>query len=256
MKKIFITFSILIVGLVLSVLYVGVPTVETLVFTDTNFPHFYENSNTPILKVSVLIMYFVPKDRAKQSIDNWQEVVENNFKKLQDFHSVQFSGKSEITYEFFPKIIMGEKKGKEYELKTAGYSDKEMIFPISEEITRRVLTKGGDLYLEDKKIEEGERRVYFVVYEGEGGAGSGSFALLSRSYLTNKAFDFFSASFLAHEFYHTLGIPDSYEESSYVYNDLQRVPVSILTSKDIMGYVRVPIESAYLNRSTLEKMGI
>jgi len=246
----------LILALVWVTLYAGISRVEPTEKLESKIPHIYEKEDMPIDKISILVYYFIPKDRLDDSINNWKAVTDPHLQDLLKFHEVQFFGTSKISYDFFPQPIVGEKTGAEYETNISEHYGSGEMSSIIEEMTKRVLSEGGDYY--DPKDTSGERgrRVYLVVFEGEGAAGSGDFGLISRSYLTLSAYQTFSSTFLAHEFYHTLGLPDNYDESSYVFGDSQQVSMLNLTSKDIMGYVRVPIESTYIERETLQKMGL
>lgn len=260
MKKIFITFFFLAISLAGLTFFVGVLRVAPIAPLTPSKAHLYGNPDAPIENISLLVLYFVPKDRAERAINNWEEVIEPHLKELQEFHNLQLSGKSKISYEFYPEIIVGEKKGGEYEIKILNHSDPEAIIPVTEEISRRVLSSVGDLYLnnlnQEKDMSGGARQVYLVVFEGEGGAGNGDTSLISRAYLTDNGYKPFGTTFLAHEFYHTLGLPDNYQQSFYVYGDSQKIPISVLASEDIMGRVRIPIRNSYIDRETLKKMGI
>lgn len=257
MKKIFITFFLLAITLVGLTLYVGVSKVEPITAIESKTPYYYDRPDMPIGDISLLIFYFVPKDKMGLAIDNWKEVVETNIKELKNFHETQFYGRSNLSHEFYSETIIGEKTAKEYEINIEEHSSPEAIIPVTEEISRRVLSINGDLHkniTQDNSLKS--RRVYLIIFEGEGGAGSGEFGLISRSYLTENAYSLFGTTFLAHEFYHTLGLPDNYQKSSYVYGDAQQVAISILSGKDVMGQVRVPINRTYIDRATLKKMGM
>ncbi|MBM2818224.1 MAG: hypothetical protein HW401_814 [Parcubacteria group bacterium] len=259
MKKILTTFFFLIISLVGLTFYVGVSGVEPVASLAVSKAHLYGNPDVPIENISLLVLYFVPKDRIGLAVKDWKEFIEPRLKELQEFHNLQMAGKSKISYELYPEIIAGEKKGKEYEINILNHSSPEAIIPVTEEISRRVLKTEGDLYLHSLHRESeasGARQVYLIVFEGEGGAGNGNFSLISRDYLAEDGYKLFGTTFLAHEFYHTLGLPDNYQQSFYVYGDSQKIPISILTAEDIMGRVRVPIKNSYIDREILKKMGI
>jgi hypothetical protein len=257
MKKIFITFFFLIVALAGLTFFVGVSRVEPITEMKQSRAHLYGKPDVSIENVSLLVLYFVPKDRTERAMIGWKEVIESHLKELQEFHNAQFSGKSKISYEFYPEIIIGENIGKEYEVNILNHSNPEAIIPVTEEVSRRVLSASGDLYLaKEKETAGGARQVYLAVFEGEGGAGNGNMSLISRAYLTENGYEPFGTTFLAHEFYHTLGLPDNYQQSFYVYGDSQKISISVLTAEDIMGRVRVPIKNSYIDREILKKMGI
>jgi hypothetical protein len=217
----------------------------------------YDKENISIELIHITVFYFVPKDALTKKDDTWKDVTKKHLDNLVNFHTVQFEGDSKITYDFSPEIVIGEKNTKEYEA-TSTVTDSDVLIPIKEELTRRALTQGGDLYSTHKQKPKDitTRNVYLVIFEGSGAAGNGDFALVSRSYLTDESYKEEGSTFLAHEFYHTLGLLDNYTTSQFVFKDGEQIPVSILTKKDIMGQVNIPLSSTYIDIETLKKMGL
>ena len=71
------------------------------------------------------------------------------------------------------------------------------------------------------------------------------FFLLNREFLAG-IHGSFGGSILAHEFYHTIGIPDSYIP-----------PKAVPTSQDIMGLGRFkPLNKTYLSHESLKELGL
>lgn len=255
-KNIVLIFSLIAV-LVLLYSVIGQSAVAKPYVSTVSTPHYYGKPDIPIDRIEIVGLYFVPKDHETSAIGNWQEVLRTQLEKLKAFHDVQFLGKSSITYTFLPDVVIGQEKASVYEVPSVSHTDPQSIEPIAREISARLLDPAGDLWpFEKDHPTTGARRVYLIMFEGGGAAGSGDVALVSRSYLTDKAYAPFAATFLAHEFYHTLGIPDAYQSSSYVFEDAQQTQVGLLESEDIMGRVRVPIEYTYLDRESLNAMGI
>lgn len=243
----------------LAVLFgvVGRSAVEAPFVPPQHSAHFYDTPDIPIDRIEIVVLYFVPNDRAHEAIRNWREVLAGYLVKLSMFHALSFRGTSELSYVFFPEVIVGNADSKAYEITSPSHTDPVSIEPISREISARVLDPSGDLwrYGQSLGVAKG-RRIYLIMFEGEGAAGSGDVALISRAYLTNKAYAPYAATFLAHEFYHTLGIPDAYQSSSYVFDDAQQTQIGLLRSQDIMGRVRVPLEYTHLDRETLSHLGL
>lgn len=256
MRNLIILFCFLGASLVALTLFVGVSKVKPKPVLTTIRPHMYNNKDISLEKITLTVFYFVPKDAVTKKQDNWKETLSPHLKKLEDFHNLQFENTSKITQEFFPEIIIGEKTEAEYgNLFESGSSDE--LVPIREEITRRVISSDGDLhtYFKEKNIPS-VRNVYLIVFEGKGAAGNDDFCLISRDYLSSVLYKEVGSTFLTHEFYHTLGLPDNYQTSSYVYKDNEQVPISLLIKKDIMGQVNIPLPYTYIDTTDLKKMGL
>jgi hypothetical protein len=257
MKKLGFTFLFLVTALSMLAVFVGVQDVEKKPLLGRSKPHVYEKKDSSIENIHITLMYFIPKDALNKKDTSWQAVTEKHIKSLINFHTVQFEGASKITYDFFPEIITGEKTTSEYE-SVLGYDDNDSLAPIKDEVSRRMFTVNGDLHSFHKpKAKDVSRRdVYLLIFEGKGAAGNDDFALVSRAYLTDAMYKDFGSTFLAHEFYHTLGLPDNYQISTYVYKDNEQVSVSLLTKKDIMGQVNIPLPYTYIDVESLKKMGL
>lgn len=257
MRNLVITFLFLIISLISLTLFVGVNKVTDLPNLVTYSPHFYEKSNISLAKIHLSVLYVIPKDALTKKDDSWKTITESKLKDLIAFHKVQFKETSSISYDFFPEPIIGEKTVKEYGTKlNDNESDNDALTPLAEEITRRVLTNGGDLA--HFKIHEDTQahNVYLIIFEGQGAAGNDRFSLISRSYLVDTTYKETASTFLAHEFYHTLGMPDNYETSMYQFKNGEQFPISLVTKKDIMGQVNIPLTYSYIDKETLKKMGI
>lgn len=248
MVKYFIfVFLFLLASLLLMQFFIGVPRVYRYPVQETPVPHLYEDASRPIRKITVFAFYFIPKNKAESMIENWQEVLENNLLKLKEFHTLQFQNTSRLAYEMYPAPIIGEEENLFYDTDVTQHGNPEALKNISEEIDRRVFDSAGDLFISDfvrKNNRDYLSRI--IMYEGVGASGGSDTALVSRTFLADLRYRAIAASTLAHEFYHTLGIPDAYE-----------IPTSIPTSEDIMGLGRArPIEKTYINRATVKKMGL
>ena len=222
--------------------FVGVPKVYETNPLPSSTPHVYGDPARSLESVHVVAWYVVPQDNRESQITNWKEVVKENLEKLRAFHENQFQGRSHMTYEISPEPIISSKER---------IGEGAAVFKA----LRQELQELG-LALANDALHE--YRVFLVLYEGdEKATGSEKdFALISRVLLTDESFRPFHATFLAHEFYHALGVPDRYGEAQKVFPDGQQTIVGILSSGDVMGRVRVPIEQTYLERETLQTMGL
>jgi len=103
----------------------------------------------------------------------------------------------------------------------------------------------GDQYWAEFASEKHAYPVLYILYEGVGASGTDGVALLSRQFLSDPQYADQNNSFFAHEFYHTVGIPDAYGENSHAY------------SSDLMGLGRfLPLAHTYLDRATLKELGL
>ena len=257
MRNLALVFIFLVTSLLSLTMFVGVEKINTRPILKTTHPHLYGNDTVPIDIISLTVFYFVPKDAVAKKQDNWKEITEEHLKKLLAFHDIQFEKTSTINYTFFPEIIVGDKTTEQYESLFKRDDDHDALIPVKEEISRRVLDTTGDLHAKlENNPNLSARKVYLVVFEGNGGAGNDTFALVSRSYLTDPLYKENGTTFLAHEFYHTLGLLDNYTTSIVSYSEKEQKTISLVTNKDIMGQVNVPLSHTYIDPETLRKMGL
>lgn len=256
MRNLVIAFSLLSCSLIGLTFFVGVTRTNPKPKLTVLRPHLYESEKTSIEKIKITVFYFIPKDATSTERSDWKEVTEKHLKRLIDFHALTFKNTSKISYEFFPERIIGEKVTNEYESLFEN-EDNDALIPVKEEILARVFEPQGAFYkAEEASKKIGIRNVYLVIFEGKGAAGNGDFALISRSYLTDKAYEENGTTFLAHEFYHTLLLPDNYKILPRVYSDNQQIKISYPTHRDIMGQVTTPLPYTYIDTETLKKMGM
>ncbi|MDO8537069.1 MAG: hypothetical protein Q7R94_02380, partial [bacterium] len=201
---------------------------------------------------------------------DWKEKLATTLDKAARFHDLQFRGASKLAYDIFPEPFILKQDNAHYDTDTTSAGNPRGLVNISEEIETRAFTTSGDLYNENfSAIDKSEYRVMALFYEGVGGAGGiiyeseldspGEIAKklgLDESIvyvvninsvdgflLVNKRF--LDATIFYHEFAHTLGLPDRYDEDDNP------------SSSDIMGAGRKkPIENTYLDKSLLKEMGI
>lgn len=242
-------------------------------------PHLFGDSQRSIERIKIAAVYFVPNDRRGGIVAEWRDLLEENLKKMQVFHALQFQGRSEISFAVYPEPVIGQDGHLAYDTADTNRGNPKALLNVSEELEERVFSLGGDLHRSDFwNKEEGAYPVLFILYEGVGAVGGviaeseresvadiarelglpesvvfrvnvksvDGFFLLSRTFLADLEYRLVGASLLSHEFYHTLGASDGYEQNT-----------GKQTSSDLMGLGRYrPIERAYLQRETLRALGI
>lgn len=282
MLKYFILVFILITGSMTAMyLVVGVPYVEK---TDISFlasasaPHFFEDPSKSVERIAVFGIYFVPPNKRSALDPLWKSHLERSLEKLKNFHAIQFRGKSHIRYEFYPDPVIGREENLFYDTEHTQGGNPRALISIAEELEKRVFRSDGDLYRSDfGKRVGGEYPMLAIFYEGVGASGgtiheselnfpseiaealdipkSTVFVLDVKSVegLLLLNFEYASGtqgpngdSIFAHEFYHTLGVPDGYSHES-----------GVAETSDLMGLGRLrPLANTYLDKETLAAMGL
>ncbi len=209
--------------------------------------HKFNDPSSPIQKIRIAAVYFVPKNKALGAAAEWRTMLERNLERLREFHALQFRGRSEVVYDIYPAPVVGENENLFYDTEVTQYGNPEGLRSVARELEARIFAAGGDLYRADfAPSSSGEYRVLYILYEGVGAAGSENVAFIARRFLSDPQYSGVAATLFAHEFYHTLGIPDGYETEH-----------ATPTSPDIMGLGReAPIDRAYIESATLRAMGL
>jgi len=233
--------------LVFFFFFVGAPRVSREQQLFLSPPYVYGNPGQSIEDIEIVALYFVPKDRQDAQISGWFELLLGSLQELQKFHELQFLGRSQIGYRIYPEPVIGEEGHATYDIPDLDHANPERLSALQREVAARI----------DKNTTTGNAyRVFVVMYEGIGATGADQIALLSRVFFTEEKYQPLTDTFLAHEFYHALSVPDHYQRSAKVFDDGQLVSVEILSSEDLMGRVRVPLEKTYLDKSTRKQMGL
>lgn len=237
MIKYLILVLVLIAGALYSMYFwIGVPKIYREPGLQLPQPHLYGNPQKSISEIKITALYFVPKNKTGFVISDWREKLEENLKKLQRFHSLQLQDRSQVSYEIYPEPVIGFEENIFYDTDVTAHGNPEALRRITEELERR------KIFLPE---ETGPYPVLAVMYEGVGASGGGNTALVSRVFLADPRYDYSGASILAHEFYHTLGVPDAYD-----------LGTAAPLSGDIMGLERnSAIERAYLGKAVLRQFG-
>jgi hypothetical protein len=217
------------------------PHLATYPEPSTRIPHVY-NGTSSIASIDLLVVYFVPKDMASVTQDEWRPAVKKAVDNLVAFHTVEFAKRSTIAPYIYETPIIGEDSSDTYDTNDTNKGNPAALRSIGDELTERL--ERGDL--QSLRSHFKEMPDIYVVYEGVGSSGSpGGASLINRKFLTDPQYASYGTSYFVHEFYHTIGVPDGY-------NDLDQS----LTS-DIMGLGRrTPLEINFLSDDTLQKLGI
>lgn len=227
--------------------WVGVPAIHREESPSFGVPHRFDNPGASIARIRMSAFYFVPKNKVARKIDNWQEILDMSLRQLQHFHTFQFHGRSTLEFRIFPVEIMGHRHSVDYDTDATAHGNPEGLRRVAAEIEERVFQEGGDLYrAQFAKRTEDFYDVSLILYEGVGASGSDNVAFVSRVFLTDPQYAETGVTTVAHEFYHTLGIPDAYD-----------LATAIPTAPDLMGSGRdVPLRRAYLSWDTLSRLGL
>lgn len=257
---------------------IGVPNIYSEAYPQLTTPHLFNTPDRSVENIHIFAVYFVPSDKTYRQVSDWRMLMESNLKQLSDFHKLQLQGHSQISYSIYPEIITGFSDALSYDTEVTQSGNPRALVSVSEEIEARVFNPGGDLF-KDLFIQkdDDEHRILFIMYEGVGASGGiihqskletaeevtasldlpesiifvvdienvDGFFLLNREFLSGVE-GAYGETLLAHEFYHTLGIPDFY-----------LAPKDVATSQDIMGEGRGrPLRQTYLERDILKQLGL
>ncbi len=244
-------------------------------------PHLYATPERSIEEIEIRAFYFVPRDKEDAVVEEWRELMAGALDSLVAFHALQTQHRSRISYTLFPSAVIGEREHLFYDTDSTERGNPHALISVGEELERRVSRPKGDLYDSRFAVQSGDHTakhvVFFIMYEGVGSAGGmiheseresaqeiagelglsedvvfvvniesvDGFFLVNRE-IVGGVHGLHGASIVAHEFYHTLGVPDAY----LAYNETP-------TSDDLMGLGRFrEIERTYLGAEVLEGLGL
>lgn len=279
LKYFVLTFFGIFAALFSMQFWIGVPQIFREPYARTVVLHTLGRNPRPIEEIDIFAFYFVPQNKIAEAHADWHKLLEGNLRKLKEFHALQTLGRSRINYEIYPEVVVGERDNIFYDTEDTGHGNPKALITAGEEIDRRVFAGAGDLHKENFSRPAGSvYPVMFVLYEGVGASGgviyeeagdltaqdlalkldlsenvifpveilgADGFFMLNRNYFTDPKIDY-GASFFAHEFYHTLGFADEYEEE-------RGAPLYA----DILGGGRfLPLEKTYIRKETLNELSL
>lgn len=240
--------------------------------------HVYGDLGKSIAAVRLKILYVVPKNKTAEINGRWNEAILAALEQAARFHALQFRGQSFLKYDLYNKPLILREDNLFYDTATTNRGNPRALIAVAQEIERRVFGPEGDLYDPDFALfGTNEYPVLGLVYEGLGASGGviieselesvsdiarqlglpesvifkvavekfDGFFLLSRAFLVDPQYRAFGASLFYHEFAHTFGLADQYNEFDQP------------SSYDIMGSGRKqPLEATYIGRVFLKEMGV
>lgn len=258
--------------------WIGVPRISHFAPPEFAAPHFYGNPGRSIEKIQISAFYFVPENKAVALAADWAEVLQTGLQKLVEFHSLQFQGRSSLSFKMYPKPVIGLRDNQWYDTEITQRGNPRALIAIGQELEARAFHTQGDLFLPDfVALADNAYPVLFVMYEGVGASGGviyeselesvseiaqklglpesvifkvdiksvDGFFLVNREFLAGSHGPA-GTSVFAHEFYHTIGVPDGYDEET-----------AVAREPDIMGLGRTkPLDKTYVSKETLKSLGL
>lgn len=226
--------------------------------------HYADDPSLKINSIAIKAFYFLPTDRKDQMDDDWQKHLNDSLAGLKEFYTLQLNNAVKITFDIYPQPIIGQYETAYYD-RQEGQGNPMALLAIQKELTNRVFSSSGDLY--EKFFAEGNSdsfRVMGILYQGVGSTatifkkngGADNLAVLEEGtlpaflvsdyYLTTPSYKDYGQTIFAHEFGHTLGLPDAYD-----------IKTGIPYSDDIMGEGRYrPLNIAHLSVEAKKKLGL
>ncbi len=256
MKKSFWIFIIALVFLASAIFYYrqvkfSKPSQKLANFSEQKI-HYYKDENVDLTKIRIKAVYFVPKNKVSDTKSDWQNLLKNVLSRMAEFHKLQFKDLSQISFDIYPKMVLGLENNLVYDTKSTKFGNPRALLAVSGEIEKRIFNPKGDLYNKDfAKLEKNEFESLFIMYEGVAASGVGKegglpTAFVARGFLTDKGYKVFGDSTFYHEFAHTIGILDLFDAKT-------NKPFS----EDIMGSGRFrPLEINYIDARTKAEMGL
>ncbi|GEM_PF-2077744 len=212
--------------------------------------NFYKDPSVDISRIRVKMFYVVPKNKTQNPL--WRETITSALDQVVKFQSVQFRGLSQIRYDIFPTPVLLRNEDSFYDTTSTNSGNPHGLVGVAQEIDERVFRVGGDFYNVDfAEFDKSEYPVMGLVYEGVGASGGviyeaklktakeiaeklgvpesivyivdiGSvkgFFIINNQYLTADQYKIFGPTLLYHEFSHTIGLPDRFDDDDRPFSD-------------------------------------
>lgn len=209
-----------------------------------NTIHFFNDQDKKIENINLKIYYFVPKDKSAYNYSDLTLLLSSVAENLMFFHKSTFSSLSRIDYSIYKEPVFGFSNSDFYNGDNTNNGNPNALEAILKEIEMRGQA-GGDL-ADFGRLNDSDFNVVYIIYEGIGASGASNVALLNRRYLTDPEYNENNSAYFAHEFYHTIGVPDGYDLST-----------GTSTSADLMGLLKdTDLKKNFLDNEITKNMGI
>ena len=220
----------------------GTPALTSYPTVASSVAHTYDGSES-IESLPLVMLYFVPKDKTPVYRERWLELADTAITDLTRFHTGQFKDRSRIDSYVYPEPVIGHEETHTYDTDDTSDGNPSALRAIGDELDERI-KPGGDLESLVSRFGDATP-IFYIVYEGVGAAGAPGIVLINRKYLSDPEFALLRGSYVAHEFYHAIGVPDGYDREDRSF------------TADLMGLGRNrPLELNYLSAETLSHLGI
>ncbi len=207
--------------------------------------HYYNNPIVPLDNIAVKIFYVLPSDKSKNVEEGWQETIRDSFKKITLFHSIQFLGRSAMSYSVFPRPVFLPNKGSFYDTPGTFEVNLSSLESIEEDALLKLNSESEAELKKFLKIPPGHYTILFFIYEGNGMGGDRGRAYVSATIIKDSAFKDVKESIMYSNIGHALGFKDHDKKKEEIISD------------GIMGRgLFRPLEINFIESSILQKMGL
>ncbi|MBI2035546.1 MAG: hypothetical protein HYT12_02590 [Candidatus Liptonbacteria bacterium] len=208
--------------------------------------HYYNNPAVSLNNIAVKIFYVLPAHAENALAEDWQPILEESFKKISRFHSVQFLGKSAVTYDIFPRPVFLPKSRNAYDAPEVLVVNLAGLAAIEEDVFKVLKLESEDELKKFLKTSPNQYPVLFFVYQGRGMGGNRGRAYIPASILDEVAFKDALESIM----YHNIGYALGFKDDGAV-TDLRAASDGIMGT----GLLR-PLQINFIEPNILQKMGL
>lgn len=252
--------------------------------------HFFEDPAIKLAQVRVNVFFFSPKNlnyrgvlenyyrdvgrtvyRGDVGVNPDVSYLKDRFSsavvpRMTEFHKREFGAGLGLDFVIYPEVIYGLEEDRYYQSDFAEVPPREVLNKVESELRTRVFVKTGDLY-DPTFVESGgdEYAVNLIVYLGpplihEDFRGQALFVPAFTNYskstflvvspVLESGLTYDPASIIYHEFLHTLGVPEQYNQFSLDFFSERN------ERTDVMGRgADLPLLQTYIGEDIKRKMG-
>lgn len=215
--------------------YLAHPKIAPSVQAQVLKPHVYKDPTQGISKIDLKIFYVVPSNLSADP--NWHDQIQSVLKEVSDFHAVQFHNSSLLKAQIYPSPVILPHDDAYYDTQDTSNGNPQGLRSIEPGLERD--------YPDFLKVPQGEFLSVAIIYEGVGASGGEGGMILSRTFLAKDEYKLSRASLFYHEFAHTFGLPDRFDQENNPDSD------------GVMGNGRYkPISINYIETDFLEGLGL